>query len=90
MGQVRALYQIYYQGNTIQNKKNKDKYKDITKPASAKDKTLSEKNSSQEQISGQSYYNILKSDRRENDNNVKPANAAEVVIQGETKEEIHI
>ena len=31
-----------------------------------------------------------KEKKKENDNNVKPANAAEVVIQGETKEEIHI
>ena len=31
-----------------------------------------------------------KEKKKENDNDVKPANAAEVVIQGETKEEIHI
>ena len=31
-----------------------------------------------------------KEKKKENDNNIKPANAAEVVIQGETKEEIHI
>ena len=31
-----------------------------------------------------------KEKKKENDNDIKPANATEVVIQGETKEEIHI